>query len=73
MRPRPTLPSAAATLVDTITASYLQAAGGDPVRAMRSLVQDALTDLHEAERRTSRRDRLISRGYVRGTTNPDAD
>lgn len=73
MRPRPTAPPAPATLVDTIAAAYLQAAGGDPVRAMRSLVRDALTDLCEAERRTLRRDRLISHGYVRGAIGPAAD
>lgn len=70
MPPRPSASPAPASLVDTIAAAYLQAAGGDPIRAMRSLVQDALTDLCEAERRTLRRDRLISKGYVRGMIDP---
>ena len=51
--------------IETIAAAYLKAAGDDPVRAIHSVIADALVDLCEAERRTTRRDRLISRGYVR--------
>ncbi|WP_342635883.1 hypothetical protein [Methylobacterium segetis] len=38
---------------------------------MLAIIRDALTDLCEAERRTLRRDRLISRGYVRGALDTD--
>ncbi|GJE31949.1 hypothetical protein [Methylobacterium oxalidis] len=51
--------------VEAIAAAYLDAAQGDAEAAMRAIIRDALTDLCEAERRTLRRDRLISRGYVR--------
>ena len=34
--------------------------------ALVQVVEDALADLAEAERRSLRRDRLVSRGYVRG-------
>lgn len=45
---------------------YLRATGGDAWAALVHAVADALNDLAEAERRRLRRDRLISRGYVRG-------
>lgn len=67
MRPLPKAAPEPAALVDIIAAAYLEASGGDAVRAMHAIIQDALTDLCEAERRTLRRDRLISHGYVRGT------
>ena len=38
----------------------------DAWTAIVRAVEDALADLTEAERATLRRDRLISRGYVRG-------
>lgn len=41
-------------------------AHGDSWTAMVRAIEDALADLAEAERNTLRRDRLISRGYVRG-------
>lgn len=66
MRPRSNAAPSSPTLVDAIATAYLAAAGGDPDRAMRNVIRDALTDLCEAERRTARRDRLISHGYVRG-------
>lgn len=51
--------------VETIAAAYLEAAGQDPHAAIRRVIEDALVDLCEAERRVLRRDRLISHGYVR--------
>lgn len=54
--------------VETIACAYLEAAGNDARVAIRNVIADALVDLCEAERRTLRRDRLISRGYVRGRT-----
>ena len=55
-----------ASEVERIAAAYARAAGGDTWAALVRAVADALTDLAEAERRSLRRDRLISRGYVRG-------
>jgi hypothetical protein len=57
--------------VEAIAAAYLDAAEGDAEAAMLAIIRDALTDLCEAERRTLRRDRLISRGYVRGALDAD--
>ncbi|MDR7036572.1 hypothetical protein J2X36_001313 [Methylobacterium sp. BE186] len=57
--------------VEAIAAAYLAAARGDAEAAMLAIIRDALTDLCEAERRTLRRDRLISRGYVRGALDTD--
>lgn len=51
---------------DAIADSYLANADGDAVLALRRAVADALADLCEAERRTVGRERLISRGFVRG-------
>ena len=41
-------------------------AHGDSWTAIVRAVEDALADLAEAERNTLRRNRLISKGYVRG-------
>lgn len=49
-----------------IAAAYLFRADGNARAALVEAISDALTDLAEAERRSLRRDRLISRGYVRG-------
>lgn len=67
-RVRPSQEPSTAThaTVDSIAAAYLEAAGQDPMQAMHRVIEDALVDLCEAERRTQRRDRLISHGYVRG-------
>jgi DNA gyrase/topoisomerase IV subunit B len=46
--------------------AYLEQAGGDHERALREAVSDTIADLLEAERRTSRAERLISKSYVRG-------
>lgn len=71
MQPLPTPAHASTAPAETIVAAYLEEAGGDAMLALHRVVADALTDLCEAERRTLRRDRLISRGYVRGR--PDRD
>ncbi len=52
--------------VERIAAAYVQAAHGNLRAALGSAIADALADLAEAERRSLQRDRLISRGYVRG-------
>ncbi len=52
--------------VEAIATSYVQAAKGDADRALRMAISDALADLTEAERRTHRAERLVSRGYARG-------
>ena len=51
---------------ERIALAYHRAARGDAWTALVRAVEDALADLAEAERRTMQRDRLISRGYVRG-------
>jgi hypothetical protein len=51
--------------VEEIALSYLQTSDGDAGHALRCAIADAMADLCEAERRTRRQDRLISRGYVR--------
>ncbi|MCP2080832.1 UNVERIFIED_ORG: hypothetical protein J2W74_002018 [Methylorubrum zatmanii] len=51
--------------VEEIARSYLLTSEGDVGLALRCAISDALADLCEAERRTRRQDRLISRGYVR--------
>ncbi len=66
VRPSPGPSPAPHATVDSIAAAYMEAAGQDPEKAMRRVIEDALVDLCEAERRTLRRDRLISHGYVRG-------
>ncbi|MCJ2082460.1 hypothetical protein [Methylobacterium sp. J-090] len=55
------------TEAERIALAYHRAARGDAWTALVRAVEDALADLAEAERRTMQRDRLISRGYVRGT------
>ena len=60
------LPPAEVRQAETIALAYHRAARGDVWNALVSAVEDALADLAEAERRTMQRDRLISRGYVRG-------
>jgi hypothetical protein len=52
--------------VEQIASNYLLESGGDPHRALRRIIVDALADLLEVERRGCRSERLISRGYVRG-------
>lgn len=49
-----------------IAAAYVAEASGDVALALQRAIADALADLIEAERRTLVRDRLVSRGYVRG-------
>ncbi|MGV7034756.1 hypothetical protein [Methylobacterium symbioticum] len=50
---------------ERIALAYRLAAEGDAWAALLRAVEDALADLAEAERRSMRRDRLVSRGYVR--------
>jgi hypothetical protein len=54
------------TEAEAIALAYHRAARGDAWAALVRAIKDALADLAEAERRTLRRDRLISHGYVRG-------
>ena len=54
------------TEAETIGLAYQRAARGDAWVALVRAIEDALSDLAEAERRSLRRDRLVSRGYVRG-------
>jgi hypothetical protein len=70
MHARPFEPPVAVKLseAETIALAYHRAAHGDPWAALVRVVEDALADLAEAERRTMQRDRLISRGYVRSAT-----
>lgn len=70
-RPLDPIPSDASSTVETIALAYLEAARQDAQAAIRQVIADALTDLCEAERRSLRRDRLISRGYVRGGLDPE--
>ena len=69
---RPTPAPAWIAPAEAIVAAYLEEADGDAILALHRAVADALTDLCEAERRTLRRDRLISHGYVRGRPDRDA-
>lgn len=57
--------------VEAIATAYLEQAGGDRDEALRQAIADALADLCEAERRTRRAERLISRGYARGRIGGD--
>ena len=54
------------TEAETIALAYRRAARGDAWAALVRAIEDALSDLADAERRTLQRDRLISHGYVRG-------
>ena len=54
------------TTVETIVTAYVEAAEGDVEKALIQVVEDALANLLEAERRTHRAERLISKGYARG-------
>lgn len=51
--------------IAVIRERYLGEARGDAIAALDRALSDALADLCEAERRGLRRDRLISKGYVR--------
>lgn len=65
--PNAPLPAPPSSPVEDIARAYLVTAQGDAEAALRSAISDALADLCEAERRTRRQDRLISRGYVRAS------
>ena len=68
MHPQPHQPPVEIRLTEaeTIALAYRRAARGDAWIALVQVVEDALADLAEAERRSLRRDRLVSHGYVRG-------
>lgn len=53
------------TEAETIALAYRRAARGDAWAALVLAIEDALVDLAEVERRSLRRDRLVSHGYVR--------
>lgn len=53
--------------VEEIAARYLDRAEGNPSLALRLLIEDALADLTELERRSRRTERMLSRGYVRAS------
>lgn len=63
--PNAPLPAPHSGPVEDIARAYLVTAHGDAEAALHAAIADALADLCEAERRTLRQDRLISRGYVR--------
>ena len=63
MRPLPE--EVPASEAERIAYAYRLTAGGNAWDALLQVVEDTLADLAEAERRTQRRDRLISKGYVR--------
>lgn len=65
MPARPTTVPAPQSEAEMIASAYLYASKGDARSALLHAIEDALSDLGEAERRTLRRDRLISRGYIR--------
>jgi hypothetical protein len=60
------------TEAEAIALAYQRAARGDAWTALVRAVEDALADLVEAEERSHRRDRLISRGYIRAVPEPAA-
>ncbi|GJE62057.1 hypothetical protein [Methylobacterium trifolii] len=68
MHPQPYEPPVEIRLseAETIALAYQRASRGDAWTALVRAVEDALSDLAEADRRTLQRNRLISRGYVRG-------
>jgi hypothetical protein len=53
--------------IEAIVSTYVAEAGGDPWTALRRVVVDALADLLEMERRSRSAERVVSRGYVRGS------
>ena len=53
--------------VEEIAIRYLDRADGTPSLALRILIEDALADLTELERRSRRTERMLSRGYVRAS------
>ncbi|ACK84880.1 hypothetical protein Mchl_4081 [Methylorubrum extorquens CM4] len=63
--PNAQLPAPRSSPVEDIARAYLVTAQGDAEAALHAAISDALADICEAERRTRRQDRLISRGYVR--------
>lgn len=56
-----------AVSVEEIASRYLDRADGNPSLALRILIEDALADLTELERRSRRTERMLSRGYVRAS------
>lgn len=64
---------ASQTEAEMIASAYLYASKGDARSALLHAIEDALSDLSEADRRTLRRDRLISRGYIRAGSVTAAD
>jgi hypothetical protein len=54
------------TDIEAIAEAYLRENDGNPSRALRCIIGDALADLLECERRSRRAERLLSRGNVRG-------
>ena len=54
------------TEAEAIARAYRLVACGDPWVALVGAIEDSLADLAEAKRRSLRRDRLVSHGYVRG-------
>ncbi|MCJ2113325.1 hypothetical protein ACFZ8E_04085 [Methylobacterium sp. HMF5984] len=67
MHPQPYEPPVEirSTEAEAIAWAYRLVACGDAWAALVRAIEDALSDLAEAERRTEQRDRLISYGYVR--------
>ena len=54
-----------AVSVEDIASRYLEKADGNPSLALRIVIEDALADLTDLERRSRRAERMVSRGYVR--------
>jgi hypothetical protein len=52
--------------VEAIASAYIETAEGDRDRALRLAISDALADLRDAKRWTTRAIRSISYGYARG-------
>lgn len=65
-KPAEVLPSEA----ERIAYAYHTAAHGDAWGALVQAIEDAISDLEEAERRLFEREGLISRGYARGRAGP---
>ncbi len=51
--------------IDKLVGEYLAEAAGDPLRALRLAINDALLERAEAEHRAAEQDRSISRGFIR--------